>query len=51
MYPGEKNVIGECLVKQEIILPPLHIKLRKIKQFVKLLVTTIIVLSTSAVNF
>ena len=38
MNPGEKNVIREPLVKREkIILPPLHIKLGIMKQFVKAL--------------
>ena len=36
MVPGEKNVINEPLVdRKNIILPPLHIKLGIMKQFIK----------------
>ena len=35
-YPGQHNITNISLVSQEkIILPPLHIKLRLFKQFVK----------------
>jgi len=38
MVVGEKNVIAEPLVdRSKIILPPLHIKLGLMKQFVKAL--------------
>ena len=38
MIVGEKNIINEPLVvKEKIILPPLHIKLGLMKQFVKAL--------------
>ena len=38
MKPGEKNIINDPLVDQKnIILPPLHIKLGLMKQFVKAL--------------
>ena len=38
LIPGEKNVINEPLVdRKNIILPPLHIKLGIMKQFIKAL--------------
>ena len=38
MKPGEKNIINDPLVdRKNIILPPLHIKLGLMKQFVKAL--------------
>ena len=38
MVVGEQNVVNECLVdRDKIILPPYHIKLGLIKQFVKAL--------------
>lgn len=41
MQPGNKNVIREPLVEREkVIMPPLHIKLGLMKNFVKALEKT-----------
>jgi len=47
MVVGGQNVINELLVTRDrIILPPLHIKLGLMKQFVKALNKTVCALNT-----